>query len=379
MNTYKIVGLNSSEQANRIKGRFCDALGDDTQVEIDLEHSTIQLPKNIDSYTISLISSFEQISIVDSEFEINQQEEDDEHSHSHEHTVGEGKGAQRNMLVVFVLNLFFSIGEFVFGTIFNSQAILSDAVHDLGDALSIGLAYFFEKISNRSASDEYSYGYRRFSLLGAFVTSVVLIVGGILIIVSTIPELFDPQPVNHQGVFWVAIGAILINAFSAWLMSRGKSANEQLLNIHMLEDLVGWVAVLVMSIVLNFTDWYILDPILSIVIALWILYMTLPEFLRISKLFLQAVPDAVDPDKLRNRIEALERVQVISHFHIWSTDGEQHMMSLTVTTNSENEKSQESIKQDIRRIALEDNITHITIEVLYDPDFLIKKSIACGG
>jgi len=378
MNTYTIVGLSGPEQADRIKGRFCDALGNDTQVAIDLEHSKIQLPKNVDSYTISLISSFEQISIVDSEIEKTNDEEE-EHHHSHEHTIGEGKSAQRNMFIVFLLNFFFSIAEFVFGTLFNSQAILSDAVHDLGDALSIGLAYFFEKLSNKGASDEYSYGYRRFSLLGAFVTSVVLIVGGILIIINTIPELFDPQPVNHQGVFWVAIGAIIINGFSVWLMARGKSANEQLLNIHMLEDLVGWLAVLVMSIVLNFTDWYILDPILSIGIALWILYMTLPEFIRVSKIFLQAVPDAIDSEKLRNRIEALDYVQVISHFHIWSTDGQQHMMTLTVTTNTNSEEVQETIKQDIRQIVLEDDITHITIEVLYDPEQLIKKSITCDG
>lgn len=130
----------------------------------------------------------------------------------------------------------------------------------------------------------------------------------------------------------------------------------------MLEDLVGWLAVLVMSIILNFTDWYVLDPILSIAIALWILYMTLPEFLRISKIFLQAVPDDIDSVKLRSQIESLEYVQVISHFHIWSTDGEQHMMSLTVTTDSNDEKSKEELKQNIRQIVLEYDITHITIE-----------------
>lgn len=375
MNTYKVYGVNSSEHAERIKGRFCDALGENTQVEIDLKNSNIRLPETIDSYTISLISSFEQISIVDTTFEIKEQED----GHNHEHAIGEGQDAQRNMLIVFLLNFLFSIGEFIFGTLFNSQAILSDAVHDLGDALSIGLAYFFEKVSNKGATDKYSYGYRRFSLLGAFVTSIVLIVGGILIIINTIPELINPQSVNHTGVFWMAIGAILINGFSVWLMSRGGSANEQLLNIHMLEDLVGWLAVLIMSIVLNFTNWYILDPILSIGIALWILYMTIPEFIRISKLFLQAVPDAVDSEVLRNRIKNLDYVEVISHFHLWSTDGEQHMMTLTVTTNSNDEKTQEHIKQRIRQIALEDNISHITIEILYDPNHLINDSITCGN
>lgn len=378
MNTYKVLGLNNAEQAERIKHRFCDALNDETAVEIDLEHAEIKLPKEMDSYLISLISSFEQVSIVAPDLiEDHQVEEEGHHHHAHE--MGKGQSAERNMLIVFFLNLFFSIAEFVFGSLFNSQAILSDAVHDLGDALSIGLAYFFEKISNRGASTEYSYGYRRFSLLGAFVTSVVLIVGGILIIINTIPELLDPQPVNNQGVFWVAIGAIFINGFSVWLMSRGESANEKLLNIHLFEDLFGWIAVLLMSIVLNYTDWYILDPLLSLVIAGWILYVTLPEFFRISKIFLQAVPEDIDTDKLREKIQAIDNIQMLSHFHIWSTDGNQHMMTLTVTTDVNTEKVQEQIKLNIRKIVLKYDISHITIEVLYDPNQLIKESIACDS
>lgn len=382
MDTYLLIGLKNSVQAKRIKGRFCDALGDSSKVTLDEEEATIELPKDIDPYIISLISSFEQVSIVLPETVENIQSQDsktEDHHHSHEHAVGEGQQAQRNMLIVFFLNLFFSIAEFIFGALFNSQAILSDAVHDLGDAFSIGLAYFFEKISNKGASDQYSYGYRRFSLLGAFVTSVLLIIGAVLIIIQTIPVLFNPQPVNHQGVFWVAIGAILINGFSAWLMSRGQSANEKLMNIHLFEDLFGWIAVLIMSILLNFTDWYILDPILSLLIAAWILYVTIPEFIRISKLFLQAVPETVDAEKLRNSIQHLDHVQVISHFHIWSTDGQQHMMSLTVTTDSDSEFTQEKIKQGIRKIALEYHISHITIEILYDPEKLIQETISCEG
>lgn len=377
MKTYKIIGLGSSEQAKRIKERFFDALGGNPRVEIDFEHSQIKLPTDIDPYIISLVSSFEQVSIVDPKLINEVREKEGNNGHQHPHEFGEGDSAQRNMLLVFTLNLFFSIGEFIFGTMFNSQAILSDAVHDLGDALSIGLAYLFEKVSTRGATNEYSYGYRRFSLLGAFVTSVLLIVGGVLIIIHTIPELLNPQPVNHQGVFWVAIGAIIINGFSVWLMSRGQSANEKLLNIHLFEDLFGWLAVLLMSILLNYTNWYILDPILSIGIALWILYVTLPEFLRISKIFLQAVPDEVDPNLLRNKIHELDHVQALSHFHIWSTDGQQHMMSLTVTTDADSEIVQENIKQNIRHIILEYNISHITIEVLYDPKQVIKSSQSC--
>ena len=378
MDIYKIIGLNSPEQAKRIKDRFCDALGSNDAIEIDVEHSEIKLPSNTDPYIISLISSFEQISIIKPEL-IENEVNKDETDHHHAHEVGEVGIAQRNILIVFFLNLIFSVAEFIFGTIFNSQAILSDAVHDFGDAMSIGLAFLFEKISNRGASSEYSYGYRRFSLLGALVTSVVLIIGGILIIIHTIPELLNPQPVNHQGVFWVAIGAIIINGFSVWLMSRGESANEKLLNIHLFEDLFGWLAVLLMSILLNYTNWYILDPILSIAIALWILYVTLPEFFRISKIFLQAVPDNINLENLHDEIEAIDHVQVISHFHIWSTDGQQHMMTLTATTGSNSKRIQENIKQRIRHIVLKYDISHITIEILYDPNHLIKDSMMCEG
>lgn len=379
MKTYQIIGLNSPKQAERIQDRFYNAMGHTSNIAIDFEHSTIQLPEDIDSYTVSLISSFEQVSIVPREVVENYHihEKDDHDHHHHEHAVAEGKNAQRNMLIVFSLNLIFSIGEFIFGTLFKSQALLSDAVHDLGDALSIGLAYFFEKISNRGVSSQYSYGYRRFSLLGALVTSVILIVGATLVIVNSIPVLFNPQPLNHQGVFWVAVGAILVNGFSAWLISRGESANEKLLNIHLFEDLFGWIVVLAMSILLNYKDWYILDPIFSMAIAGWILYVTIPEFLRISKIFLQAVPETIDADKLRESIQQLDGVNAISHFHIWSTDGQQHMMSLTITTTSESKQIQEGIKQEIRKIVLEHNISHITIEVLYDPDKLIEESISC--
>lgn len=375
--------MKNEEQANRISNRFCDVLGSKREVEIDLKKEHIRLPESINQKTISLISSFEQISIIslESARDLHQHahEHSHDHGHSHDHTHGIGKGgsAERNILIVFFLNLFFSIAEFFFGTIFNSQAILSDAVHDLGDAVSIGLAYIFEKISNRGASSEYSYGYRRFSLLGAFVTSVLLIIGAILVILHTIPELLNPQPVNQQGVFWVALAAIAINGFSVWLMSQGESANEKLLNIHLFEDLFGWIAVLLMSILLNFTDWYILDPLLSVGIASWILYMTLPEFFRISKIFLQAVPDNIDVNTLRKEINKIDHIQAISHFHIWSTDGKQHMMTVTVTTDSDSDNIHEQMKQNIRKVMLNYDISHITIEILYDPNQLISQSITC--
>lgn len=391
MESYKIIGLNSSEQGKRIEGRFQNALKENKEIKIDTKESSILLPDDIDKNIVSIISTFEQVSIIDENEHLsgdghNHEDNHDHdhshghshsHSHSHEPDMNSGETAQKKMLVVFLLNIFFSAAEFIFGTLFNSRAILSDAVHDLGDSVSIGIAWFFQKISNKGADEEFSYGYRRFSLLGALVTSLVLLVGSVMIIIETIPRLFNPEPINVDGVFWVAIGAIFINGFSVWLMSRGRSANEKLLNIHLMEDLLGWIAVLVMSIILQFKDWYIIDPILSLLIAGWIIYSTFPEFIRISKIFLQAVPSDVNSHKIREKIEAIDGVHAISHFHIWSTDGNQHMMSITVATSSDSVEDYDRIKNEIRKLVVEYNIYHVTIELLYDPQNIIHESLSC--
>lgn len=376
MRSYKMIGLKNNEHGERIKKRFIESIADESKVELKLEDDLIRLGKDIDEYTISIISSFEQVSFVEDEKIDKEHGMHKNEEHGHSHGPEEGSQAEKNILAVFLLNLFFSISEFIFGTLFSSQAILSDAVHDLGDALSIGLAYFFEKISTKKSSKEYSYGYRRFSLLGGLVTSVILIGGAIVMIVSTFPKLFNPTEVNHEGVFWLAIAAIIINAFSVKLMSGGKSSNEKLLNIHLFEDLFGWILVLLMSVVLRYTNWYILDPIVSLGIASWILYVTIPEFIRVSKIFLQAVPDSVDIDDLYHEINAIQAILMISHFHIWSTDGQNHMMSLIITTNLESNQEHEEIKQKIREIAVKYNISHISIEILYDPKQIITNKNA---
>lgn len=374
METHKIIGLTSGKQGKRIEKRFRQA-SNNQDIKIDIDNSSIRLPKDIDSNIIYLISSFEHVAILEDKIPSDNHDNFGDNSHKHNHVIMSGERAQRNMLIVLLLNLFYSIAEFIFGTLFNSQAILSDAVHDLGDSMSIGIAWIFQKVSSRAADEQYSYGYSRFSLLGALVTSIVLLGGSIFIIIQTVPKLFNPEPIVVSGVFWVAIGAVIINGFSAWLMSRGSTANEKLLNIHLFEDLFGWLAVLAMSIILQFKDWYILDPILSLLIAAWILYNTLPEFIKISKVFLQAVPKDVDSKLLRIKIESIPGVNAISHLHIWSTDGKQHMMSITVTTDSNSIEEHVAIKQSIQQIAIEYNIYHVTVEMLYDPEKLIGESI----
>lgn len=157
-------------------------------------------------------------------------------------------------------------------------------------------------------------------------------------------------------------------------MHKGQSANEQLLNLHLLEDVLGWVAILILSVVLRFTNWYFLDPLLSILTAAWIISQSFPRFLNISKIFLQAVPEGIDPQVIGQQILALDDdIDGLSHLHIWSTDGEQHMASVTVLTCRLTADEQEDLKQKIRSLVAKYNINHITIDTVYDPDHFIQR------
>lgn len=350
---------------------------DSKNIQLDYHNSIIKVSENVNIPDLQRRLSFEKIFIMTDESQKNREEiqkndHDSSHSHDHSHDFSSGSSTWRIGLV-FTLNLVFSIIEFIAGSLFNSAAILADAVHDLGDALSIGLAWVFQKVSDNHPNSKHTFGYQRFSLLGALITSIVLVVGSILMLFHAVPLLFNPQVVNYDGMFWLAIFAILANGFSAWLLSRGQSLNEGLLSVHVLEDLFGWIAVLIVSIVLQFTDWYFLDPLISVGIASWILYQTVPQFINIIEIFLNAVPDQDMYYNVQRQLEVLSGINGISHLHIWSIDGEENAMTVTISTSHEKQENIEKIKSQMRDIILPYHITHSTIEVVYDPDHDLTK------
>ena len=229
--------------------------------------------------------------------------------------------SSRNMTIAFLLNLSFAIIEFIFGLLFHSSAVLADAIHDTGDALAIGLSTLFEKISTRKEDRNYTLGYKRYSLLGALLTSVILLVGSTLVIVENIPKLFAPEKVNYDGMLVLGIVAIVVNTAASRVVSHGHSHNESILSLHFLEDILGWLAVVGVSIILRFTDWYFLDPLLSLVIAGFILSKALPKFWENIQIFLDHVPSDVDLSQLYREIAVLENVRAITQLNVWTTDG----------------------------------------------------------
>ena len=263
--------------------------------------------------------------------------------------------------LAFVLNFSFAIIEFIFGGLFGSSAILADAVHDLGDSLAIGISAFLESISNREEDSHYTLGYKRFSLLGAILTAVILITGSSLVILENISKLIKPQPVDHEGMLWLGVIAIAINLTASLIVRKGQTKSESILSLHFLEDTLGWLAVIVVAIILRYTDWYFLDPVLSLLISAFILSKALPRFWSTLKIFLDAVPEGVDIQQVKSDLEQLEHVASINQLNLWTMDGLEKNAIVHVCLKRM--EQMEVCKEAIRALLKERGFQNVTIEV----------------
>ena len=289
-----------------------------------------------------------------------------EHEHDHHHHAGmHVHSITKNLKVAFFLNLGFTIIELIGGLMTNSIAILSDAIHDLGDTLAIGTAYYFEKLSDKKRDNQFSYGYRRLSTLAALLNVVILTAGSVVIITQTIPRLLAPQEVNGLGMIGFAILGVIMNGLAVLrLKSKSKSLNQRTVMLHLLEDVMGWGAVLVASIVIYFTNWYILDPILSMLIAAYILFNALKNLKSIMHIFLQAIPNDVDVQQIQSAALKIEGVEEVNDLHVWSLDGEFNIASMHVFYSQEFDlEKSEWLKTEIRKLFEEKGIEHVTLEL----------------
>ena len=268
--------------------------------------------------------------------------------------------SSRNMTIAFLLNFSFAIIEFIFGLLFHSSAVLADAIHDTGDALAIGLSTLFEKISTKKEDRNYTLGYKRYSLLGALLTSVILLIGSTLVIVENVPKLFAPEKVNYDGMLILGIIAIAVNTAASRVVSHSHSHNESILSLHFLEDILGWLAVIGVSIILRFTDWYFLDPLLSLVIAGFILSKALPKFWENIQIFLDHVPSDVDLGQLYQELAELENVRAITQLNVWTTDGLEKFAMLHICLKNPNLLAETQVV--LRQRLLAYGIAKVTIQ-----------------
>ncbi len=264
----------------------------------------------------------------------------------------------KKILIAFLLNLFFSVFEFVGGTVTGSVAIVSDSLHDLGDAAGIGLSYFFERKSKKAPDETYTYGYLRYSVLGSLMITAILLLGSVLVIYKAAVRLLNPEPVDYNGMIIFALVGTAVN-FSAVLFTRdGDSLNRKAVNLHMLEDTLGWIVVLVGAIIMRFTDLSFIDPIMSMGVALFILVNSVRNLKEGLSVFLEKAPDGVSVEEIREHILSVEAVADVHHIHLWTMDGFTNCATMHVVTDGDFS----AVKEKIRHELSHHGITHSVIE-----------------
>jgi len=310
-------------------------------------------------------------------------------AHTHDHN-------KDNLKIAFFLNFGFAIAEIIGGIYTNSIAIMADALHDLGDSASLALSWRLEKLSEKGGDEKYSYGYKRFSLLSALVGALILITGSIVVITEAVKRLQNPQSTDARGMLVFAIFGIAINGFAAYRAGKGKNMNSRMIYWHLLEDAMGWVAVLIVSLVfwhlledamgwvavlivslvLLVKDIYILDPILSLLVSGFVLYNVAKNIKKTINLFLQAVPESIQISEIEAEILKMEKVKDMHHTHIWSLDGEHHVLTTHIVLCLDSKKEDiRRIKDRIRKLTELHDLAHTTVEFEYlDDDCSMSSS-----
>ena len=261
---------------------------------------------------------------------------------------------EKRILLAFVLNLAFSVFEFAGGMITGSVAILSDAVHDLGDAAGIGVSYALEKKSKRQPDETYTYGYGRFSVLGSVLTTTLLLLGSAVVFYHAVCRIIDPVAINYNGMILVAVIGVCVNLGAAMATRKGTSLNQKAVSLHMLEDVLGWAVVLVGALVMRVTGLALLDPILSMGVALYIAVHGAHHLKEAMEIFLEKSPCDVGP--IQERLRKLEGVLDVHHIHVWSMD--EHMVCATVHLVTKDD----AVKAIVRQTLKEYGICHVTLE-----------------
>jgi len=283
------------------------------------------------------------------------------------HNRNHNQNTDNNIGLAFGLNLGFAIFELFGGLWVNSIAVISDALHDFGDSLSLGIAWYFKRLSRRQKDNRFTYGYQRYALLGAIITMIVLVVGSVIILGEAFPRLLHPTIPNSTGMSVFAIVGIVVNGFAVLRLKGYSSLSEKAITWHLMEDLLGWIAVLIVSVILKFTDWYFLDPLISILITIFILYKVIGNFRATMAVFLQSAPANIDNDKIVAHLSQLEKVKSAHHTHIWSLDGEHHVLTTHVVVEADTSKDEVlMIKNRIKELAEKYNFEHLTVEIEYE-------------
>lgn len=284
-----------------------------------------------------------------------------EHSHQHSHAIN-AESLNKAFIIGIVLNLAFVVIEFAAGFWFDSLALLSDAGHNLSDVVSLVLALLAFRLAKVKANERYTYGYKKSTILVSLLNAVILLVAVGAIVIESIHKLNNPAVVPGGAIAWVAGVGVLINAFTAFLFMKDKEKdlNVKGAYLHMAADALVSVGVLVAGIVISRTGWYIIDPIIGLIVAVVILISTWNLLHDSLRLTLDGVPTSIDSQKVVEAIRALPGVNDVHHIHIWAISTTENALTAHIVLKQP--EGMQEVKHLIRHRLEDFGIGHATLE-----------------
>ncbi|MFW5694779.1 MAG: cation diffusion facilitator family transporter [Alkalispirochaeta sp.] len=289
---------------------------------------------------------------------------DGDHDHSHEHPHAHNHAVVGDLRVALGINVLFTVIELVGGLLTNSMAIIADAVHDLGDSVTLAIALVMERIAGKQRTPQLTFGYRRFSTLGALVTGLVLVVGAITVLIHAIPRLLEPEGVDTGGMIILAVIGVVMNTLAALRLSRSGSMSARAAFLHLMEDVFGWIAVLLGAIAIRVWGFLWLDPLLSVGINVYIVFRAIPILLTALRVMLQYVPGELSVDEVSNLMTDVPGILDVHDVHLWTLDGAYTLLSAHVVSDGDRSLNElEDLKHAVRRTLHDRGIQHVTLEL----------------
>lgn len=270
---------------------------------------------------------------------------------------------EKNVGFAASLNILFTIIEVIGGLLTNSLALLADAMHDFADSSALIVAWYAEKQAKKPATSRMTFGYRRLSLLSAVFSTIVLIAGSLFILSQAIPRLLNPEPVNAEGMFLIAILGVTINGLGYFRLKKGMSQSEKVLSWHLLEDILGWVVLLIGAIIISFWNVPVIDPIMTIGFTVFVLWGVSKNAKETLNLLLEGVPEYIDIDKVEESILSVEGVKAVHDIHIWSLEGETDILTAHVVVEDKYLERPDKMRESIKSKLEEHHIEHSTLEL----------------
>lgn len=245
------------------------------------------------------------------------------HVHIHKHEV---KG--KNLVISIFLNLVITIAQIVGGIISGSLALISDALHNFSDVLSLIFSYGAHKLSRRKASIDHTFGYKRAELIAAFINAITLVIVALFLIYEAATRIFHPQPIESTLVIWLAILGIAVNGSSVLLLKKDSKHNLNMKSayLHLLTDMLASVAVLIGGILMKLYGWFWVDSVMTLLIAFYLIYVSYDLIKSATKMLMLFTPDFIDIKELVREVHKIKGVNKLHHIHVWHlNDDELHL------------------------------------------------------